>query len=91
MLWNLLLTDPDNKPDIVLGPNTNEFIPLLITIISITITLVTGYIINKQHNQIAKLENRKSNICNALIWLMVIIICVFLLTLYIIYYINSQS
>lgn len=91
MIWNLLLTDPDNKPDIVFGPNTNEFIPLIITIISIIITLIAGYVINKQHNQIAKLENRKSNICNVLIWIMVIITCVLLLTLYIIYYNNSQS
>lgn len=90
MILNLLLTDPDNIPDIVIQPDPNGLLPLLITVIATIITICAGYIINKQHKQITKLENRNGKAGSIGIWIITILVCILIIVLYIIFYENYQ-
>lgn len=90
MLWNLLLVDPDNVPGGIGNSDTNSLLIILITAIAIIITICAGYIINKQHKQITKLENRNGKAGSIGIWIITILICVLFITLCIIFYKNIQ-
>ena len=89
MFLNLLLTDPDNVPDIIFQPNPNDFLPLLITAIALLVTICAGYIISKQHKQIATLENRNGKAGSIGIWITTTLICILFISLCVVYCKNA--